>query len=212
MPGTTPQIFDVLQMRVICVSSNQVGMNIFHFQVLTVGGGGLTLQEIAATLDINFAAVWKPLLCNTATYNGLGVTNITSPRTVEFNATAGSGVGTGGVGLLPTQIRGLVSFYGSQAGPKHRGRLYVPFPSTVADSTTGFPSGAYQTALTTLRADLLAVNVLTIGGRTTGLSLVIPNKPYGGPLVTPVVRSTTSAKWATQRRSGQFGRANTAPF
>lgn len=212
MPGNFPSSGDILECLIVSTANAQMGLNVIHFRTVTVVGTGVSLQEIAIRIDTNLSATYRNALSTSATYRGVGVMNITLPRTTLFTGTAGAGFGTGGSGLAPTQVRGLISWYASLAGPRYRGRTYIPFPSLGSVNSDGNPLASYVTAIDAIRALLLAPFTVTVGANSTSFELAIVHRGDVPITANPVVTSVARTRFATQRSSGSYGRANVPPF
>jgi hypothetical protein len=119
---------------------------------------------------------------------------------------------SGGVGLLPKQTAGLITFQSGVSGGQGQGRMYIPFPSPLASKASGAPTDAYLLLMTTLASALLGP-IPTKGVSGAIGQLVAVTKPYND--FTPVTQFTSSKPspaWATQRRRGDYGRLNKSPF
>jgi len=131
-----------------------------------------------------------------------------APRPDTYNAN--QGVGTGGVGLMPTQASGLISFYTKTLGKQGQGRMYVPFASPDCLSVDGSPTVGYQTDLDNLGA-FLSSDVVVGAGAVTGT--FAPVMYQGGVAPTLFIDSFKSHNaFATQRKRGAFGKTNSLPF
>jgi len=212
MPGTTPSVPDVIECQVLSAFQNQIGLNVLHYWVSSTSGTGVTLQFMATQMDALLQANYKNILCNQATYRGVGMTNLASPRSVQAVSAANAGPGTGGANMAPTQVRGLISWYSNLAGRAYRGRTYTPFVPANGVQTDGSPLPAYVTILDAVRVILAGPIVFTSGANTSTISLAIYHRRPLPATFSAVTLSITRNKFATQRRSGQYGRANTIPF
>jgi hypothetical protein len=212
MPGVTPVGADTVEIELLTAALGQTGVNILHYNVRNITNGGCTLQEIANSYDNLVQAAYKNAICNQATWRGVGATNLTGVRTTQFYSNVNNGIGTGGANMTPTQVRALISWYAGGAGPGNRGRTYIPFVPLNGVTASGDPLPAYITILTTLELILGGPIVVVVGTRTTTLDLMIYHRP---PSVAPfslVTRGVVRARFATQRRSGAYGRVNVPAF
>lgn len=212
MPGIFPVVGDLLQQRAVCSTVTQVGMNITGWYVSAIATGGATVNEIALAEDALYAPLYKAVLGNAATYRGVGYTNVVPPRTIEYVGNANAGAGTAGVTLAPTQTRGLITFQGVSAGPRNRGRIYIPFPASVFLNPDGSPTTGYITLLGNLRNAYAASHTIVGAGGTTTIIPAILHRPYAVGNYTTVFATYVRTKWGTQRRSGMYGRPNIPPF
>jgi len=198
---------DVLEVRVFCKHANQQSINIVHFQITAVVLPEPTHDIIATVLSGNFGTIYRDMMTNQATYDGVGVRKVFPlPMSSETFGTAAAGGGTVLGDALPKQIAGLLSWRTDLAGPANRGRTYVPFPSETDNDTGAVPTAAYVTKLVTM-------------GNALGGPITVPNAGGSATLnrrifhratstVTPVTFFFTRNRWATQRRRGDFGRPN----
>jgi hypothetical protein len=198
-----------VQLRVYSRANDQVAENILNYQVVAVGGAGLTLQDMANRLGTVMPTAFKQLLSNQATYLGLSMQQLSGVVERMAVSKTGAGVGTGGATLLPTQVCGLISLYDGLAGRKHRGRIYLPFPSGSANDVGAIPTAGYVTDAVSWLATVLTPNH-TIGPDSCTLELVIYHRPTANGDAVAV--DTVDIKWATQRRRSVFGRPNLDPI
>jgi len=212
MPGTTPVVSDILELNIVTAHTNQIALQALHYRVMTVAGTGRTLQAMASSIDALLHINFKNIIANPVTYRGVSLTNLTAPRSQPAISTANAGVGTGGASLAPTQVRGLISWYSNLAGRRYRGRTYLPFPPTTAITVDGDPTAGYVTLMDTVRTILQGPLTFTSGADSTTLALSIYHRKDIPPTASDVVSGVTRNRFATQRRSGAYGRANTPPF
>lgn len=211
MPGTVPAIGDLIQVRVQCVQGPQLSMNVLHYRVTSIVGGGLTLLEMGNALNGLWSPVYRPWMPVDATYRGVLVQNLQPPKTDSVEAAtslAGTAIGAG----MAKQVSGLITYRTGFGGRANRGRSYIGFGSSTWMQAGGELSGAGLAILTALGVQLGPIIAPTFGGKQTALHLVIRHPDAGGP--PPVPQSTDVATvqaeqlLATQRRRGDFGRPN----
>lgn len=186
----------------------------YWFVFSRVGSLAVTFGDIAAALDTLWAADYKQLVYNSATYNGTRVRRFfpVAPQMAQWEVvTANAGVGTAGAVALPTQTCGLISLSGDLIGKSAEGRQYVPFPSASDNVTTGTPSSTYLTLLSALGQDLSQPVVVT--GVSGGSVTIVPGLfSLALGRFTQINAHLQRAAWATQKRRGAFGRVNRPPF
>jgi hypothetical protein len=214
----------LLKMRVWTTFPTEVqsAVNTNWYVVSSVGALPATDQDAATALDALVAAEYKAILTSLATYNGVQaqICSPIGPYTALFVAAdviSSAGPGTVVGPPMPTQISGLASYETSQAGVANRGRMYAAFPGQSADSGGGTVSGAYDTALGALAANMSAGISISTAGRTAILVRVLNhgrNKAglFPTPAQSPITGFKVSPFWATQRRRGEFGRTNRSPI
>jgi len=217
MPAA-PVLNEVVRLRAFCQDTEQGSINTFAYRANQITLAGATYAEIRNAWDATFSGAMKALIYNGATYRGAGISTYTgTPAPAETYTNANAGAGTAGAVGLPRQAAGLITWYDSFAGPSHRGRTFVPFPSASDNQTLGIPTAGYVTKLAALITAVATFgNVIGAFGTTQmafgiwhrGRLLPLPVVP---PSFTYYATSIARTVWATQRRRGSEGRANTSP-
>lgn len=204
---------DLIQVRAWSSDAEQAAVNTWYYNILGVPTGGVvTIFDFATAFDVVIETLYKSLLANTATYDGIQcvvINEVPLPRSVA-NVTS-AGIGTGGAIGMARQTAGLLSWETLFAGPGKRGRTFFPFPSTSDDVGLGLPSNGYQVKMGTLANDMLFFENFT--GASGGLALcelVLKSKP--GFTTTPIEGFFPRPRWATQKKRGSFGRVNVSPI
>ncbi len=208
-----PGVNSIYQVTHVGYLNNQVGEIVSFWKETGFTGGGADYSEIALAFGTgSWSAAIKALMANGASYRGVIVREIDSvPKFNAVHNNADAGVGTAGANALPTQVRGLIRLNTDFSGPSGRGRKYAFFPSATDSDAAGLPSAGYQLRLATLGA-LLATGFTVVGA--FGNTDLVPILRGKGPPLTyrNVVGFDVRGGWATQRRSGSFGRPNLQPF
>lgn len=201
---------DILAVTVGCYCDGQAGLNTVYHRV-TAKTGLPTASLAADVMDTNLAALYKPLLTNTASYYGLKMVRIAPlPRSMFYIASGNTGVGTAGDAPLPTQVAGIITMETELSGPGFRGRIYVPFPDYVhADPIPVVPTDAYVTLLSALGEYWEDDHDITAGGLSVSLEPVIWHRDI--ETYTPIEEAVGRQKWGTQRRRGNYGQKNAYP-
>lgn len=187
-------------------SGDQGGLMTRHYRVSSITGVGATEQEVVDAMSSFWDAFIKPMLTNTATYDGCTLQKVKplpkGNRYVSFND---AGAGTAGTDPLPRQVSGVISLRTALAGREFRGRVYMPFPDE-SDSDADNPSVGYQVALAALAAELDNNRVIIGAGGSTTLVPVIYSRKLDQ--VNDIVQAIARSTWGTQRRRGSFGQPN----
>lgn len=203
----------------------QVGLTIFRYYVSNVGTGAVLDQDVC-TWFTSYAtgpmvpAIFKAGLCVNVDYLGLSV-QITGPNRRPLVWTV-AGIGNGSIvaSVLPTQTSGLISKYTNTATRHGRGRNYWPFPCD-ADKVAGAsdsPTPAYVTYLQGICNVMYPLPWPMVIEAAPGNSIEVTGMVYNPrvsatlPNFYPIVKTVPRAKWATQRRRGDYGRLNSTPF
>jgi len=200
----------ILEFRVWTNEAEQAAVNTYHYKVVTVTG---TVTDVDAAIDFDavMAPLYKPLMQNLSNYRGTQARIISLvPLPIAVTTSLNAGVGTAGATGLPRQCAGLISWQTALAGPGHRGRTYLPFPSSFSDTGDGQPGLTYQNDLENLANALEGFGPITSGGGgSADVQLVLKVKAPVSPI--PITDHVIRDHWATQRRRGSFGRANVSP-
>jgi len=217
MPGTTPENGDLLQVRTVCYTDNQISMNVLHYQMVTQGVAPITLENMAEALSELWAPLYKSLMPDSAAFRGVSVQNLMSPRTLEYHETGDSGPGTEGANLAPTQATGLIRFRAPLAGRRYRGRIYPGLISAGLIAANGGLSVGGETALNALATELGPARTVAEDGQTALLGLAIrhPDVIVAGvriPQWSTVDLIDPSVLLATQKRRGEYGQHNVIPW
>lgn len=210
-----PIILDhLLKVVTYCQLGNQAGINIHYFRPRTIEAPANSVT-LANGLSAILGPLYRNLLCNLATYNGLTLEDITAPTPFEPQPSdSGVGVGIAGDEPLPAQVSGIITLKTGLIGRDNRGRRYIPFPaeddSIVTSSNNPYPIGSYVAFLNLLGAKLVTTSVPVGGGNNVTLNGQILHHSDG--LTTGLDSYLSRQEWATQRRRGDYGRPNILPF
>jgi hypothetical protein len=195
---------DIYKTRVVTSVNGQNGINVLHFQLTGITGTGSNDATMASTLDHLINGEYKALMANSVTYRGIGTQRIFPlPVLLEATSVGFAGSGTGGVGLMGGNVAGLISWRTAVAGRKGRGRSFIPFPSSVQNTSGGNPIASYLTSLNVLAGTLKTT--LTVGTAPNQWTFTFGVYGKKTNSFTPVVTSIQSPQWWSQRRR-EFGR------
>lgn len=205
---------DVWQVKVYCRSGGQTAINVRHFRVASQNGTGATGLQVATFFDGLAATVYKAAISGLTEYRGVGAQQIKpTPPGLEWLSATLSGAGSGGASLLPEQVCGIITLNTGLAGRANRGRVYVPFPAEDKNSDTlAIPAAAYITLLDGVRLFWTTTRDVpdAVSANRSQLIPVIYHR--AGGTTTDIVGGASRAKWATQRRRGNYGRPNVSPI
>lgn len=209
--ATTLALGDIIRVRVACYTSNQQGINVVHYRVSTSNGSGQTDAQVALALDTNLEVRYKAVISAQARYRGVSVQKI-RPLPVAYPqvSTAFDGVGTVAGDMLATQVSGIVTAITNLAGPKYRGRVYIPFPGEGNSDADGIPTNAYVGNIDDIGDELFSPISVGVGPNDIVLTPVINHRATA--TYTDITGWIARQKWATQRRRGSYGKTNPTPF
>jgi len=217
MPGFTPANGDLIQVRTVCYTPQQISMNVLHYQIVTQGGTPMDLGRMALAFDTLWHTLYKTLIPTTARWRGVGCQNMMAPKTLEYSSTVNSDPGTAGDNLTPTQVSGLIHLRAPLAGRRYRGRIYPGLLGTILIADLGGLTVGGVTELTALADALGPVLNLAQDGQTCQVALTIrhPDVVVGGvkvPQWSTVDLISASVLLATQKRRGEYGQHNSVPW
>jgi hypothetical protein len=204
---------DWLSLRVWVSFGSQAMVTTFDYIIdPTTFTAGMTDAQLVQEFDGLAAPIIKPMIPSTAVYHGTQLTYLNVrplPATESYNGN--NGAGTAAAPGMPTQCRGLTKRLTAFAGPRYRGRIYWPLPSTAFSTTTNAVTAAYSALMLAATTALCPTTglVLTTGG-TTKIMPVLYNRKNS--LVTAITAYVNDASFGTQKKGGAFGRPNTSPI
>lgn len=213
---------DLIKVRAWVKDVDQAAVNTIYY--LCTGGntGGVSDQDVASSLQVNWNPFYVGLINNNAEWRGVQV--YTTPATpghmlAPVFDNSNPLIGTAGPVGAPRQTCGLISFQTANAGRQFRGRIYLPFPATADVALNGAPSAGYGTRLNAFATFLQNTFFLTdvTGTKFIPCIQVVNHGPFGNPpqpppIPSPILQWSSSNRWATQRRRGAFGRLNASPI
>lgn len=191
-------------------NDNQVEECTLHYQC-AVAGGGDTRASLLTHINSLIVTNVCPTLATTSSFYGSKMSTVKAlgpwSPIVVYSGTSGSDTSP----ALPTQVRGLISWHTALAGRAYRGRMYLPTPGSDHVTTTSAVPTSVLTDWGTLATGLVAPYAT---GGTTWIPGIYHRVPTAGiaSVFDQIISATVSDVYATQRRSGAFGRPNAAPF
>lgn len=204
---------DIIRLRIGCYTATQAAINTIHYKVIEVNGASASDADAALLFNATLAPLMKNLMSVEANYQGVSVQRIyPGTPTVPQQSVSLSGPGLIAGTILPTQVSGIISFRTALAGRSQRGRMYIPFPAEDS-SLSGIPVAAYETALGNLAAQLVVSSLLipgTMGPDNCRLQTVLWHRATNSS--DPINAYKVRAKFATQRKRGEYGARNIPPF
>jgi hypothetical protein len=216
--ATALVVNDVVELRVYVLEGgppSQLGVNVTHWFVRSVGTPGATPFDVGTTLDALFAAAYKPMLTNGATYRGTQCQKIHPlPVSLAEASSGNAGAGTGGAAAIPQQVAGLIKLQTDRAGRPFRGRIYIPFLPVAAINAAGNLNAPSVAALNNIASIFTSQNVTTgLGGLLTVSPCIWHRKGYGTPpaqlrTFDRVTQAYASPLLATIRKRGNYGQTN----
>lgn len=204
-----PQIVsqDICQFIVRTAWRSQLAENVYWFKMAGSAETANVYDVLNAFQDIA-KDVYIPAINNQAFYlNTQLYIRTTTEWSGVYQTPPDLSSGTGGETPLPTQVTGIISRYAKGRGAQYRGRVYIPFPSTDYLGDDEEPTAGYSLILNGIRDQLLnPVDPFIAASKT--FTPGICNGPPLPPNWKDLMASTAQARWATQRRRGDYGPPN----
>lgn len=202
---------EVWSCRIYTKFNDQVAINVLNYVIGSTLADQVTDLEAAADIAVHLATEFKACISSAATFQGVGLQR-RSPAPPGQEALSAVGAGVGGVtgDPLPRQVAGLLSFKTQYAGPRYRGRMYIPFPGESDNDTDTTPTASAITRFDAL-LDKVIANVNLTGAVGNALAIpVIRSRKFG--TYEQILGGVVRDNWATQQRRGAFGPKNISPF
>jgi hypothetical protein len=208
---------DVIRAVWIGSIANQVSMNRMYFLVTNVLGSP-TVNDCLTAIDNATGVPFPGMLTAAAVYHGVSA-QLLRKRVLPatgfqlFEAvfsTVFTGPGTRGADPMAIQTRGIIRWTTLRAARGLNCRFYAPFPATTDILVSAVPTALYLSALGNFANAVLPPLVFGSGVNTGNLQA--GNFDTTNGYKDGFTGFTTHNKFATQRRSGNYGRPNTAPF
>jgi hypothetical protein len=198
-----------------CKPANQnisVALNVWHYRVAAQDGAGVAAQMIADVYANALAAPYKGLFNLVTRFEGVIAQKVWPlPLAIPGKSVLGAGVGALTGEQLPLQCCGAVTKLSPFAGRRHRGRMYVPFPTEDFNDPQQRPSQAYiDLVVPLLNAWLLKRVIGTLPDAATLFPVVF--HPTFTPVFTDIELGQIRSYWTTQRRRVNAWRSDNLPF
>lgn len=205
---------DVWRVSVMCYYPNdQLQIAGINFQIISAGPSDSRVP-LAQYVRNSYNTHCFPLLPNEVKFLGVEVSPLVTAVPYKPVSVGPATLGTAGPGVMPTQIRPLISWGTELSGRRYRGRTYGHTPHSIEMTPEGEPSAGVITAWNGFANDMFS-SVL-VGGSVWKPCIVHrpskkkPEAPVPPP--TPVSVYEIGPHYATQRRSGSYGATNRQPL
>lgn len=212
----TPRVNNgtVFQVRIVCYVTSQISYNVYAWRVIYMDPlyTEVPLYDIVSQMLPTLQTLYLPLMSENTTFKGCDYRMLTTANgSLKTYAIELPANGSSPALPMPTNVCGLLSRESNVMGPRGRGRVYLPFPSAVAVTPQGLPSGIYQSNIQAL-GDYAMVNQ-TIAVPGFGDIGVQPVLPSSNTTINPsnwgdVVDFKARSVWGEQKKRGSEGRLN----
>lgn len=215
MPSFGPflQVEDIVQFTTYCRQNEQLGINVFHYRVSNVPAPNVfTLGHLMDWIsNVGIDTQLTAMISSSARFEGFGAQVIFPVKSIAYFDNTGAGPGARAFDALPRQAAGFFRKRADVPGRRKSGRVYIPFPCEDDNLPDGTPSGDYRGLVTGLAIKMVSQPVVTLAGQDYRAVPIIYHR--AAPVNSPTWSNYfVPAKWASQRRRGSFGRADTLPF
>lgn len=191
-------------------NNSQVEECTLHYQVAATSGGDSRAGMLGYIQTVVNANITPELPATTVFYGvQLSPVKTLAPwaPVIEYDGTVG---GTASL-EIPTQVRGLISWHTAMSGRAYRGRMYLPTPTIDGVTTTGKPTTTLLTAWASFASTMTTPVVASGTTWVPGIYHRVPTHLISS-VFDAIISATVSSEFATQRRSGAYGRTNAPPF
>lgn len=209
---SAPQVVvgDIVEVSVYCKLVEQVAINVLHYNVDAVGGVAVKYDELAGRIYAKLEDAYRDWMTDAAQFAGVGVRRLYPlPKSIQYTRIDPVD-GTLSAFTLPAQIAGLITVRTPKPGPGGRGRVYIPFGSVNWSDVEGNMTPDAETQLAVI-ADLLGPTAAwqEATAAWTVVATLQVSAAVGAPECDNIL---PTGKWATQRRRGNYGKANSLPI
>lgn len=194
-------------------SDEQLQITGMNMQIISAGPSDSRVP-LAQYIYNSYLENCFPLLPTEASFLGVKVSPLVTPVPYAPISIGPERLGTAGPGVLPTQIRPLISWGTELAGRRYRGRSYGHTPHSIEITPDGAPSAGVITAWNAFANDMFS-SVLVGGSVWKPCIVHRPSKKHPEQPVPPPTRVNAyeiGPHYATQRRSGGYGAKNLKPL
>ena len=190
----------------------QVALPAVHWAGGIVSGSGGDVADLLIAINGACIPQFLTLLNSNVTFKGmLGQRVFPLPVTAREVSVVAEGPGTGGSNSAPQQSAPLLTFETPLAGPAHRGRMFIPFmPGNEINSGTGHLVSLFQGAVQNFGNSLVSLASTGGGTNATAVNLCIYHRESGTFDI--VSAAVAQSKVGTQRKRGNYGKANISPI
>jgi len=203
---------DVLEVKHYHQAADQLAINVLHYYVSGLTDDGANGQELIDALSDQWAGLVNSLMSTAADYILAGFQRIDPmPLTDVVHSIFAPVPGLESGTLMPRQVSGIITKKTGFASRALRGRMYVGFMGIDQDTTAGHPTIGYIAELQSM-ADNLFGPALTIVGAAGSTTLKSVLWHRGSRTFDYLTSGLARSRWATQKRRGDYGRPNVAPF
>lgn len=169
---------DVIELRAYCNDSVQNGINVLHYAVTAVVGGGRTDQQVADAMSTTASGAYRPYLAAVCSYAGLTLQIVTPVPQPRVRSVVNAGAGAQAVDPLPPEVTFKVEARASVVGRHGRGRTFLPFWTEADNNATGRPNAGAQALAAAWAAIMYSPNTIAAGGNSVTITPIIWSKPF----------------------------------
>lgn len=212
MPMTPLLVDDLLRLTATALANRQQAQVTCHFRVSSVAGASLTVKEVADAWQAICDSAWPGVLAPTSFGGNCLVERVlvTGGAVAEYaEGVSTFPPGTVGTSHVPTQVAPIIKKFTGVAGPKHRGRVFMPFMPADFMTDAGELDPVGGTAYGLWHATVFA-RPMTLGTLPDQVVLtpVLFHRHPTASTTEDIALFTVSPKIGTQKRRGDYGTPN----
>lgn len=207
---------DILSARAWTTLNDQAAVNTFNYECITFSGGAVTDQDFCNAVDVFWSGFYKGVMSPASSFDGTQVYFLkrSGPLPAPVKEIASAGPGTLGTAPVPPNAAAIMKYNATARGPGGRGRVYLPFFSTLLMGTDGRLTVAGDTAINNLAASLLPAFSVTSGGSSAtfqwGLVRRFPRPTP--PVINQIIQASSANAFGQMHKRGSYGRQNLSPL
>jgi len=184
---------------------SQLGIFGFDYKVSGITGSPHLGDMAAGVQTANSAAIAACVAAGVYVLGCKATIRVVGPIGIPGIATDDT-VATGLFNPMSKQTAGIIHWRCTAPAPQNRGRMYVPFPPTSAADPSGSPNASYRGLLNALAGSIFGMTTISYGGNSiSGDQTVYHSATHTDSLS---FIGTASFRFATQKRRGDYGKAN----
>jgi len=200
---------DIVKTQIWCRDIEQASVNTVYFRITGITAGTPDTQDMAVQFNAVIKGPYVAWLTSQAEYRGVTCQDITQLPLHSPSGISSHQVGSAGAIGAPRQSAPLIKWQTGIAGPKGRGRIFIPFMSTDELSAFGLVASGSLPLLTSIKDAIATFTSFTNAGNSATCEHVLYHRATRS--ATPMESYTIDNKIATQKRRGSYGRANSEP-
>jgi hypothetical protein len=200
---------DVLEVAMYVDLVGQLGVNVRHYVVSGVVGGGPSEKFIADELSLGISTRYVSWFNADTAFLGVKLQAISPTRRPAVTSTSGAINGAVVSDALPDQVAAVVKLRSGMVGRSKRGRMYLAGFTEADNTASNSVSAGTQLAISVLMTYMLQPISVTNAGAVAILNPVIFSRKLGTHV--PIASYAIHTEWGTIRKRSQINRGDAFP-